>query len=60
MENRDGEVGAIAKLTIVKVEKLNIGSIVDDSKGKNFKSFFIDPIFGYRVCIRKGNRFGAI
>ncbi len=60
MENRDGEVGTMAKLTIVKVEKLGMSSMVDNAIGRNFKSFFVDPIFGHRVGIGKGNRFGSI
>ncbi len=60
MENRDREVRAMAKLTIVKIEKLDMGFMVDDAIERNFISFFVDLIFGHRISIWKGNRFRSI
>ncbi len=60
MENKDGEVGAMAKLTIVKIEKLDMGSMVDDSIRINFKSFFVDLIFRHKICVEKNNRFRSL
>ncbi len=49
VQDGDGQVGAMSKLAMVKIEHFLIGTIVDDAIGRDLKMFFIDPIFEHEI-----------
>ncbi len=60
VQDGDGQVGAMSKLAMVKIEHFLIGTMVDDAIGRDLKIFFINPVFGHGIEVEEGNGLGSI
>ncbi len=60
MQDGDGQVGAMSKLAMVKIEHFLISTMVDDAIRRDLKIFFTNPVFGHGIEVEEGNRLGSI